>query len=180
MMKRTRTVTTRMARAVQMLAIVALVVALAGCSIFPKGGQTVAAAIVEGSSIPGSTVSVDAGSSYNGFQKVNGPIVFIDIEPGFEVRNPGKLVDFLIRLTWSMNDNKPTRDLMVVIDSADPIDATAAAQGAGWKTAHSSSDDSTSVFVDLKEVEKRLGGWPGDVPVKPAGVIGKASPSSEP
>ncbi|HEY8911832.1 hypothetical protein [Lacisediminihabitans sp.] len=157
-----------------------LAVGLAGCAA--GGGQTAAAATRQVKAIPGSAAStyVASDSSYSGFTKENGTTVQLTVEPGFQIPDPGKLVDFLIRLGWSVNDNKPNSELFVVIDSAAPIDATAAAKGAGWKSASSLPDDSTGVFIDLKEVEKRLGGWPGKVPAMPAGVVVKDPVSPDP
>ena len=179
-MRRTKTGPERLARAEQTLAVFALVALLAGCSLLPRGGQTAEAAIRQAKSIPGSTVSVLSGGAYDGLQKHNSIIVSITIEPGFHVQNPDKLVDFLIRLGWSVNDNRPGRDLLIGIDSPAPIDAMAAAKGAGWKSASSLSDDSPGVFIDLKEAEKRLGGWPGKVPATPAGMVVKDPASPDP
>ena len=170
-MKRTTKDTKGVKRAAQTLAVFALVALLAGCSLLPRGGQSAAAAIRQAKSIPGSTVSVLSGGAYDGLQKHNSIIVSITIEPGFHVQNPDKLVDFLIRLGWSVNNNRPGRDLLIGIDSPAPIDAVAAARGAGWKSASSLSDVSPGVFIDLKEAQKRLGRWPGKVPATPAGLV---------
>ena len=160
--------------------MVALVMILAGCSLLPKGGQTAAAAIRQANSIPGSTAIIESEGAYNGFQKQNPIAVQLTIEPGFQIPDPGKLVDFLIRLGWSVNDNQPNTILSVAIVSPAPIDAKAAAIGAGWKGANSLSDDSPGVFIDLKEAQKRLGGRPGKVPATPAGMVVKDPVSPDP
>lgn len=110
------------------------------------------------------------GSSYNGFTKVTDVAVLSRVKTGYAVKDSSSLVDYLIRVAWSANEAKPTQDVSVVITSDSPIDAIAAAKKAGWTSADSFKGDLTDVYVDLREVKKRLGEWPGKVPVASASV----------
>ena len=171
----------RSRRILAALVAVTLAVGLAGCfaSGGGSGGQTAAAAMRQVKAIPGSAAStyVASDSSYSGFTKVISTTVNLDIAPDHVIPDPGALIDYLIRVAWSVNDAKPNGDLLVTIDSAVAVDATAAAKAAGWATAHSLSNAPTSVFVKLSEAKKRLGDWPGKVPTAPDGVIVAGTPS---
>lgn len=167
-------------RAVVALVAVALAIGLTGCfASGDLGGQTAAAAMREVKSIPGSAASsyVASDSSYSGFTKQNATTVHINIEPDHHIQDPEALVDFLIRVAWSVNDARPNSNLMVVIDSDVPIDAVTAARSAGWASAHAFANEPAAVFVKLSEAKKRLGDWPGKVPTVPDGVIVAATPA---
>jgi hypothetical protein len=183
MMKHALTNPDRSRRAVAALLAAVLAVGLTGC--FPSrgvsGGQTAAAAMGEVKSLPGASSStyVASDSSHSGFAEQNATTVHINIEPGHHIQDPEALVDFLIRVAWSVNDARPNSSLMVVIDSDMPIDAVTAAQSAGWTSAHAFDDGRNAVFVKLSEAKQRLGAWPGKVPTVPDGltVTSTASPA---
>jgi hypothetical protein len=174
------------AHAASVLLALTIVFATAGCSFARSdgsdGGQTAAAATLEIKSLPGiqGSTDVSSDSSYSGFTQLNDTAVVVGIKPDHHIQDPDTLVDFLIRVAWSVNDAKPNGDLLVTIDSAVAIDATAAAKAAGWTTAHSLSNEPTSVFVKLSEAKKRLGAWPGKVPTVPDGVIVTSTASPAP
>jgi hypothetical protein len=171
-------------RAGAALVAAALVVSLTGCFAGGSvgGGQTAAAAALEIRSLSGilSSTDVSTDGSYSGFTQLNDTAVVVGIKPDHHIQDPDALVDFLIRVAWSVNDAKPNGDLSVTIDSAVAVDATAAAKAAGWTTAHSLSNDPTSVFVKLSEAKKRLGEWPGKVPKLPNGLIATSTASPTP
>jgi hypothetical protein len=160
------------------LVAVAIVGALSGCSI-TRGGQTADAAASEVKSLPGISNSTDvySNSAYSGFTKKNSTLVVVTVDPDRRIEDTENLVEFLIRVAWSVNDAKPDMELMVTIKSTAPIDALAAAQGAGWTSAHAFDDDRGTVFIPLSEAKQRLGGWPGKVPKTPAGLLATVTPS---
>jgi hypothetical protein len=175
----------RSRRALAALLAVALLVGLTGC--FPSrgvsGGQTAAAAMSEVKSIPGiaDPTYVKSDSSYSGLTKVTSTTVHVSINSEHHIPDPEALVDFLIRMAWSVNDAKPNRAIMTVaIDSAAALDVAAAAQKAGWKSAFSYPELPTTIFVKLSEAKKRLGAWPGKVPKVPGGLIVTSTASPAP
>jgi hypothetical protein len=124
---------------------------------------------------------VASDSSYSGFTKRNATTVSVSIDPDHHIQDPDALVDFLIRVAWSVDDAEPKGSaLMVAIDSDMPIDVVTAAQSAGWTGASALNDQQDRVFIDLSEAYKRLGAWPGKVPPVPDGVIVTSAASSAP
>jgi hypothetical protein len=171
------------ARAVSAVLALTIVFATAGCSFARSDGQTAAAAMSEVKSLPGTSSStyVASDSSYSGFTKRNATTVSVNIDPDHHIQDPDALVDFLIRVAWSVNDAEPKgSSLMVAIDSDIPIDVVTAAQSAGWTGAGALNDRRDMVFIDLSDVEKRLGAWPGKVPAVPDGVIVTSTASPAP
>jgi hypothetical protein len=163
------------------LVAVAIVGGLSGCSI-TRGGQTADAAASEVKSLPGISNSTDvySNSAYSGLAKKNATLVVVTFDPDRPTEDMEKLVEYLIRVAWSVNDAKPNMELMVTIKSTAPIDALAAAQGAGWTRAHAFNDERGTVFVPLSEARQRLGDWPGKVPTVPDGLIATSTASPAP
>ena len=178
MMKRALPDSGWLRRAFAALIAVAIVGCFSGCSI-TRAGQTADAAAIEVKSLQGISNSSDvySNSSYSGFTKQNSTLVVVTVDPDRRIENTGQLVEFLIRVAWSVNDAQPNMELMVTIKSTAPIDAVAAAQAAGWTGAHAFNDERGTVFIPLSEAKKRLGAWPGKVPTAPDGVIVAATPA---
>ena len=155
----------------------ALVGGLSSCSS-ARGGQTAGAAASEVKSLPGISKSTDvySNSSYSGFTKKNATLVVVTVDPDHRSEDTEELVEFLIRVAWSVNDAKPNMELMVTVKSTVPIDALAAARAAGWTSAHSLNNERSTVFVGLSEAKKRLGDWPGKVP-ETDGLLGTVTTS---
>jgi hypothetical protein len=143
---------------------------LSGC-VSVRGGQSEHDASNQIRSVPGlSSGEVSVSNSYNGFQKVTLTAARVTVKPNYVVKNPAALVDYLIRVAWSANQSKPNQMLGVNVDSTQPFDAAAAAKSAGWKSAKSLAQFPAIVSIDLKEVKKRLGDWPGKVPAPSSGA----------
>jgi hypothetical protein len=128
-----------------------------------------------------SSTYVAGDSSYSGFTKRNATTVSVSVDSDHHVQDPDALVDFLIRVAWSVNDAEPKgSSLMVAIDSDIPIDVVTAAQSAGWTGASALNDQQDRVFIDLSEAYKRLGAWPGKVPPVADGLIVTSTGSPAP
>ncbi|HEY8911835.1 hypothetical protein [Lacisediminihabitans sp.] len=143
---------------------------LSGC-VFIHRGQSEHDASKHIKSIPGlASGEVFVSNSYDGFQKVTGTAALITVKPNYTVKDPAALVDYLIRVAWSANQSKPTEDILVTVESSSSFDSVTAAKSAGWSSAYSLPNDPTAVSIDLSELKKRLGDWPGKVPAPSSAV----------
>ncbi|WP_345761135.1 hypothetical protein [Diaminobutyricibacter sp. McL0608] len=155
---------------VRTIALLLVTLALgAGCSELPVGGQSDDEALAQISAIEGiEKVFIDAKGSYNGFQRETGTLVSVTLSPGFRVARMPVFAEYLLRLAWSVNVERPNRDLTFTLKNAPHSEFESAFRDAGWVPTLTGD---TYVFIPPEVVREKLGPWPGPVPETPAGML---------
>lgn len=141
-----------------------------GCSAPSTGGQSGEAATAQIQAISGvEEAYVDGRGSWNGLTREAGTLVFVWLSPGFRVQRTHELAEFLVRLAWSVNTEKPNSDLVFQIDGSEMSQLESALTDAGWEFRSRAS--SGFMFIPPAVVGAKLGRWPGPVPVTPDNMI---------
>ncbi|WP_426515395.1 hypothetical protein ACPPVQ_12355 [Diaminobutyricibacter sp. McL0618] len=137
-----------------------------GCSASPTGGQSKEDALAQIQKVEGvESAFVDAGGSYNGFQRRTDVLISIWLAPGFKIASTHDLAEFLVRLAWSVNTEKPNTDLAFFLHGSEISDLESALTDAGWE--FPSGEGSDFMSIPPAVVGAKLGRWPGPVPVTP-------------
>lgn len=144
---------------------------LSGC-FGPFGGQSAADAEDQLLEIPGiGRANVACERTWSGpFVTSDYTIVSIELDEGVTVASASELMDYLIALGWSARDRQPNQPMNIAVRSDPQVSVPDLAEQAGWP-AESLSDVDTTVFVQLADIEERLGGWPGTPPEVPEGML---------
>ncbi|MFC5928607.1 hypothetical protein D6T64_21560 [Cryobacterium melibiosiphilum] len=154
--------------------------ALAGCGV--TGGQTPESASKALSALPGvAEAEVVSESHRSGLAEETLVRAVLTVDDGFQVADDEALASFLLETAWSVADTKPNSFLSIylIVPEGQIVDLYTAAENGGWSGAYGQDPENPGSFmlnVDAGEIGgpeslDRLGGWPGDVPVLPDGVI---------
>jgi hypothetical protein len=119
--------------------------------------------------------SVDAGGSYSGFTRSSGVLLTLRLSPGFRVARADRLSEFLVRLAWSVNTEKPNDYIAMKVDGLPNSNLVAGFREAGWHV----DWDPEPYLIDIppQTIGEKLGRWPGPVPKVPDGMIVPETPA---
>lgn len=163
-------------------AVVALIVVviLSGCSA-PERGQSIENATASINSVDGLTGEAKSEGSYSGWVFDRWSTVQVNIEPGYEVRDKKALIEWMVKLGWSIADDRPNRAVTAAIkfESRDEFNRWKAdLEPLGLPTAFVFSEldhevgPEITVAVRVRSTDEAgLGPWPGEVPTLPDNVI---------
>ncbi len=148
-----------------------LAFALAGCSLLPRGGQSESSASSTLSHIIGvEAAMVSSWGRINGLRWETSTDVRLHLRSGYQVSDPQRVRDYLMRVACSVNETRPTGSVFIRLESPDGV-----AFDSRWE------DDWSQYGVDGQqrllsivfpgEMERKLGRWPCDVPPTPRGLF---------
>jgi len=159
--------------------VVGLVVILSGCALGGSEGQSRESAEAILLAIPGvSDASVNTESVRSGFQLETSTVVEVSLEPGFSVADPAALGEYLLHVAWSAETKEANWAVRVQVLSDPQVSMVDAVDAAGWKSKSGNQKRPERASVRAAEVKERFGGWPGEVPELPEGLI--VGPTPEP
>lgn len=155
--------------------------ALSSCSTVPhdsEAGQTRAEAREALEAVPGITVTDFSGGDKPNVKGNTGYAVEFEIEPGWNVERGDLLIDYVVRLIWSIGEGyMPTEELRLVVTTAEwepHFDLVAATEAAHLTAKATQIGDRNTVLIpvdiDHPDGERNLsriatnGRWPIDVP----------------
>ena len=155
--------------------------ALSSCSTVPhdsEAGQTRAEAREALEAVPGITVTDFSGGDKPNVKGNTGYAVEFEIEPGYSVERGDLLIDYVVRLIWSIGEGyMPTEELRLVVTTAEwepRFDLVAATEAAHLTAKATQIGDRNTVLIpvdiDHPDGERNLsriatnGRWPIDVP----------------
>lgn len=151
-------------------ALVAVVASLAAAGCAPAGpegnpGISSEAATEQLSDLGYRSPGINMDRSYNGFQASTTTRISVRLDEMERVQDPAVVVDYLLRLGWSVNDREPNSSVVVFINGADEnpsYDWWTPAQAAGLPLDPLMGPRFlTARSEDLVEA---YGPWPGEVP----------------
>jgi hypothetical protein len=160
---------------------VAGMLALSSCGTVPHdsvAGQTRAEAREALEAVPGITVASFSGGDKPNVKGNTGYAVEFEIEPGYIVERGDLLIDYVVRLIWSIGEGyMPTEELRLVVTTAEwepHFDLVAATEAAQLTAKATQIGDRNTVLIpvdiDHPDGERNLsriatnGRWPIDVP----------------
>jgi len=151
------------------LIVGAIVLILSMAGVLHFGGQSEAAASTMLRDVPGvEKVYLGTNSSYSGFIKQTFLGAHLTLKSGTVIKDLPAVLEYVIAVTWSDNHLKPNQAVSVgvSIDGTAVPGQLAAVKSLGWTSARMLNLNLTdaNVYLNLDEVQTKLGSWPGKVP----------------
>ncbi|WGD36432.1 hypothetical protein [Lysinibacter sp. HNR] len=157
--------------------VTTLLLGFTGCAPSTSQGQTIEQANTQLTQLDGVAPAsrANTGSMWQGFERIKDSTVLLRIKDGYEIADTQALTDWLIRTTWSLNDQKPNSNtLVIVMFDQEPTErewgGATAAEALGFQVI-SSPERVRSFSISIESLEEKLGPWPGDVPKLPVGAL---------
>jgi len=105
----------------------------------------------------------------------------VTIKSGYSVENSVALLDWLLRIAWSVNDRRVEQVVVITVVSITPNtivdwDWSGAAKKLGFSDPNADNSRSDPILIllfDNEQMVKRYGPWPGQVPKAPANLFVK-------
>jgi hypothetical protein len=157
---------------------------LTGCSAHSAspaegttGGQTAASARRALEEIPGAaSASVNLNETMSGLNKHYGVLTQVTLAEGTSVPDPGKLINDLVAVSWSVEGKKPDQGVFLTLKTRPQIDVGPVARDDGWSDVsylQHSSDPDAPQFAQFspQSMTKKFGAWPGTVPPSVDGLV---------